>query len=100
MMFWLQLVHIWQEVIVDFKNFSKSKKTIYTRAYRVKLLRRRATFGLLSYRTGRMHILQFSLKEPWLLPKCDRDYGEDKNIVLYGWLFIYFGYTDLKNFQK
>lgn len=66
----------------------------------MKLLRRRATFGLLSYRTGRMHILQFSLKEPWLLPKCDRNYGEDKNIVLYGWLFIYFGYTDFKIFQK
>lgn len=66
----------------------------------MKLIRKRATFALLSYRTRRMYLLQFSLKEPWLLPKCDRHYWEDKNIVLYGWMFIYFGYTDLKNFKN
>lgn len=62
----------------------------------MKLLRNKATFGLLNKRTGKMYLLQFSLKEPWLLPKCDRHYGWNSNIVLYGWLFVYFGYTDLK----
>lgn len=66
----------------------------------MKFLRCRATFGLLSFRTGKMYLLQFSLKEPWLLPKCDRRYGQDKNIVLCGWLFVYFGYADLKKLQK
>lgn len=60
----------------------------------MELIRNRFTFGLLSYKSKRMYLLQFSLKEPWLLPKCDRHYGGDLDIVLYGWLFIYFGYTD------
>lgn len=62
----------------------------------MELLRLKTTFGLLNKKSGRMYLLQFSLKEPWLLPKCDKHYGENKNIVLYGWLFVYFGYTDLK----
>lgn len=62
----------------------------------MKLLRLKTTFGLLNKKSGRMYLLQFTLKEPWLLPKCDKHYGGDSDIVLYGWLFVYFGYTDLK----
>lgn len=62
----------------------------------MKLLRSKSTFGLLSLKKRRLYLLQFTLKEPWLIPKCDRNYGEGKNIVLWGWLFVYFGYTDLE----
>lgn len=61
----------------------------------MKLIRRKSTFGLVSCKTGRMYLLQFSLKEPWLFPKRDKHFGENRDIVLYGWLFLYFGYTDL-----
>lgn len=61
----------------------------------MKFLREKSTFGLLSRKTGRMYLLQFSLKEPWLFPKCDKHFGENRDIVLYGWLFLYFGHTDL-----
>lgn len=60
----------------------------------MKLMRLGKTFGLLNFRKKRIYLLQFSLKDPWLVPKCDKHYGENKNIVLYGWLFVYFGYTD------
>ena len=60
-----------------------------------KFLRSKGTFGLLSVKTKRIYVFQFTAKEPWLLPKCDRHYGEDENIVLYGWLFVYFGYIKL-----
>lgn len=80
----------------------KNKKTfaevIYNESnwrYVMELIRERFTFGLLSYKTKRMYLLQFSLKDPWLLPKCDKHYGGDLDIVLYGWLFVYFGYADL-----
>ena len=59
----------------------------------MKVLREKSTFGLLVKR--RLYLLQFSMTEPWLAPKRDEHYGRNKNIVLYGWLFIYFGYTDL-----
>lgn len=59
----------------------------------MKVLREKSTFGLLVKR--RLYLLQFSMTEPWLVPKRDKHYGRNKNIVLYGWLFIYFGYTDL-----
>lgn len=62
----------------------------------MKVLRSKSTFGLLSFKTGRLYLLQFTLKEPWLVPRCDRNYGENKDIVLFGWLFVYFGYTDLR----
>lgn len=60
----------------------------------MKLMRLGKTFGLFNFRKKRIYLLQFSLKDPWLIPKCDKHYGENKNIVLYGWLFVYFGYTD------
>lgn len=60
----------------------------------MKLMRIGKTFGLLNFRKKRMYLLQFSLKDVWLVPKCDKHYGENKNIVLYGWLFVYFGYSD------
>lgn len=62
----------------------------------MKVLRSKSTFGLLSFETGRLYLLQFTLKEPWLVPRCDRNYGENKDIVLFGWLFVYFGHTDLR----
>lgn len=60
----------------------------------MKVLRKKSTFGLVIKR--RLYLLQFSMVEPWLIPKCDKNYGRNKDIVLYGWLFIYFGYTDLE----
>lgn len=33
---------------------------------------------------------QFSLKDPWLLPKYDPHFGKT-DTPLYGWLFFYFG---------
>lgn len=33
---------------------------------------------------------QFSLKDPWWLPKHEQEFGKSK-IPLYGWLFFYFG---------
>ena len=60
----------------------------------MKLMRLGKTFGLLNFRKKRIYLLQFSLKDVWLFPRCDKHYGENKNIVLYGWLFVYFGYSD------
>lgn len=61
----------------------------------MKFVRSKATFGIRFDKQKRIYALQFTTKEPWLLPKCDREYGEDKNIVLFGWLFVYFGYIKL-----
>lgn len=33
---------------------------------------------------------QFSITDPWLLPKYEPEFGEEK-YPLYGWLFFYFG---------
>lgn len=66
----------------------------------MKLLRSKTTFGLLNKKSGRMYLLQFSLKDPWLFPKVDKHYGKNIDIVLYGWLFIYFGYTDYLKVQE
>lgn len=59
----------------------------------IKLHRYRFSFGLQINR--RIYLLQFSTKEPWLIPKRDKHYGENNDIVLYGWMFVYFGYTNL-----
>ena len=61
----------------------------------MEIRRSKATFGIRFGKQKRMYVLQFTTKEPWLLPKCDKHYGGDLDIVLYGWLFVYFGYTDL-----
>lgn len=58
------------------------------------IISKRATFGLLLLKKKRMYVFRFSFKEPWWIPKCDRNHGKYKDIVLYGWLFFYFGYTD------
>lgn len=58
--------------------------------------RSKATFGIRFGKSKRMYVLQFTTKEPWFLPKYDREYGENKNIVLFGWLFVYFGYIKLQ----
>ncbi|RHV07245.1 hypothetical protein DXB97_04440 [Firmicutes bacterium OM07-11] len=55
----------------------------------MKLKRIKTTFSLVTRK--RQYVLQFTLKEPWLLPKHDKHYGiSDCN--LYGWLFVYFGW--------
>lgn len=59
----------------------------------VRFHRQRFTFGLQINR--RMYPLQFTTEDPWWFPKCDKHCGKNKDIVLYGWLFVYFGYTDL-----
>lgn len=41
------------------------------------------------------YFLQFSLKDPWIFPKKDSKFLNGK-ITLYGWLFIYFGYSNKK----
>lgn len=57
-------------------------------------LREKLTFGIVNTRNRKLYLLQFTLKNPWLIPKCDKNYGKEKNIVLYGWTFVYFGYSD------
>lgn len=54
------------------------------------------TFGVTMARPKKQEILtyyvQFSFKNPWWLPKKDSNFA-DLNVVLYGWLFFYFGYS-------
>lgn len=52
------------------------------------------TFGFIyAGKKGKVHqfYMQFSLQNPWWLPRYERHYGE-MNIPLYGWLFFYFGH--------
>ena len=57
----------------------------------MKILRLRGTFVLAKI-FGKFldnsPFVQFSLKEPWLIPKHDDN--ETRN--MFGWLFFYFGY--------
>lgn len=46
-------------------------------------LREKLTFGIVNTRNRKLYLLQFTLKDPWLIPKCDKNYGKEKNIVLY-----------------
>lgn len=62
----------------------------------MKIIRKGTTFGLIFWKKKRMYVFQFTFKEPWWIPKCDRNYGKRKDIVLYGWLFFYFGYLDFE----
>lgn len=55
----------------------------------MRIERYKNTFGFVTKK--RIYVLQLSLKEPWLIPKHDRHYGES-NCNLYGWLFVYFGW--------
>lgn len=59
----------------------------------MKIIRKGATFGLIVQRVNRMYVFQFAFKEPWWIPKCDRNY-RGLGYVLYGWLFFYFGYKE------
>ena len=55
----------------------------------MKILRKRGTFVFVTKKKA--YIIQFSLKDPWLLPRHDPHHSEaDAN--LYGWLFFYFGW--------
>lgn len=62
----------------------------------MKIIRKGTTFGLIFWKKKRMYVFQFTFKEPWWIPKCDRNYGKRKDIVLCGWLFFYFGYLDFE----
>lgn len=67
------------------------------------IYRKRGTLGLFFYDNLKDRVVspvvQFSLKEPWLLPKIDKEYFEkigDKQKknghgFLMGWLFLYVG---------
>ena len=53
------------------------------------ILRKRGTFVFVTKK--RAYIIQFSLKDPWLIPRHEEHHGEaDAN--LWGWLFFYFGW--------
>lgn len=54
-------------------------------------LRKRFTFGLVT-KKRKLYVLQFALKNPWWIPKCDRHYLGD--FTLFGWLFVYFGWLN------
>lgn len=48
--------------------------------------------GIANFSTREVYNIywQFSLVDPWWLPKCDPEFGKEKK-PLYGWLFFYFG---------
>jgi hypothetical protein len=54
----------------------------------MKIIRKKSTFCFMT--KNKDYILQFTAKEPWLLPKHDPNYAGICN--LYGWLFMYFGW--------
>lgn len=54
-----------------------------------RLTRKRGTFCLTNLIEDKLYFLQFSFKDPWLIPKSD---FISKDIKLYGWLFFYVGY--------
>ena len=37
------------------------------------------------------NLIQITLKEPWLFPKYEDNFGGIPGLRLYGWLFFYFG---------
>jgi len=47
-----------------------------------------STFGF--YTKKRIYVLQFTLKNPWILPRHEKHYGQNIDMNLYGWLFGYF----------
>ena len=59
--------------------------------HEIRLLRVKHTFTLVTKK--RVYILQFTLKEPWLLPRHEEHYSE-ADCNLYGWLFVYFGWLN------
>lgn len=57
--------------------------------HEIRLLRAKHTFVLVTKK--RIYVLQFTLKQPWLLPRHEKHYSE-ADCNLYGWLFVYFGW--------
>lgn len=52
----------------------------------------KGTIGVLIPKKRKIYFIQFSLKEPWLLPKHESHYRKDVfDCNMYGWLFFYFG---------
>lgn len=56
----------------------------------MKIKRVGSTFGF--YTKKRIYVLQFTLKNSWILPRHEKHYGQNIDMNLYGWLFVYFGY--------
>lgn len=56
----------------------------------MRILRKRGTFVFATKK--RAYIIQFSLKDPWLLPHHDPHFGKKADANLWGWLFFYFGW--------
>ena len=59
------------------------------------LQRIRGTFGLSSFKKAKCYFVQFSLKDPWLVPHIDFHAMQD-TAVMAGWLFFYVGVMLLK----
>lgn len=66
----------------------KGAKELFANS-KYRLTHKRGTFCLVNLITEQTYFLQFSFKEPWLLPKSDIVCN---NIKLYGWLFFYVGH--------
>ncbi len=55
----------------------------------MKIKRVGLTFGFITKK--RVYVLQFTQKQPWMLPRHEKHYSE-ADCNLYGWLFVYFGW--------
>lgn len=63
----------------------------------MKIIRVRTTFAFIFSKSRKIYVVQISLRNPWWIPKCDKQYLHDK-YTLYGWLFFYFGWVnDMKH---
>ena len=55
-------------------------------------MRIRGSIGVLVPKKRKIYFVQFSLKDPWLLPKHEPHYKKDVyDWNMYGWLLFYFG---------
>ena len=83
------------------RNIFNDKDTQYIKdilLYKVlwfKRIRGSFMWFVLNKKTNKINKIycQFSLKDPWWIPKYDPNYLDGK-LPLYGWLFFYFGYKE------
>ena len=55
-------------------------------------MRVKSSFGILVPKKRKIYFVQFSLKEPWFLPKHEPHFKKDLyDWNMYGWLFFYCG---------
>lgn len=76
------------------KKLSKAKKPSMIRFTRLNarfwFVRLKSTFGILDSETNKCVIVQFSMKDPWMVPQIRRNYPHNGK-VLAGWMFAYAG---------